>query len=101
MRLLEGGNVFKDQLGKPLTRRINQNEVGPTVQWLEQVTGLDLTSDLADDGLPAKWLGSTGRKPSSGDMDLAVDANQVNKETLEGILQKWAVQAKQDPKDFV
>lgn len=101
MRLLEGGNVFKDELGRPLTRRINQNEVMPTVKWLEQLTGLDLTSDLADDGLPAKWLGSTGRKSSSGDLDLAVDAREINKETLEGILQKYAEQIKQDPGSVV
>jgi len=55
--IFEGGNIFKQQDGTELTRRINQNEVAPTVNWLESITGLDLTKEKAKDGLPAKWLG--------------------------------------------
>jgi hypothetical protein len=97
----EGGNIFKQQDGTELTRRINQNEVAPTINWLESITGLDLTKEKAKDGLPAKWLGSTGRKSTSGDLDLAVNANEVSKAELESKLKSWATQNNLDPKDFV
>jgi hypothetical protein len=99
--ITEGGNIFKQQDGTELTRRINQNEVAPTINWLESITGLDLTKEKAKDGLPAKWLGSTGRKPTSGDLDLAVNANEVSKAELESKLKSWATQNNLDPKEFV
>ena len=71
MQLNEGGNIFKDADGRALTQRINQTDVKPTIAWLEQLTGLELQDNT---------LGSTGRKPTSGDLDLAVDANQITKE---------------------
>ena len=40
MKLLEGGNVFKDGDGNPLTGRINQSDVAQTVQWIETLTGI-------------------------------------------------------------
>ena len=101
MRLLEGGNVFKDADGKPVTQRINQTDIAPTVQWLEQLTGLDFTSDKDADGFPTKWLGSTGRKPSSGDLDLAVDANEISKDQLVAKLSQWATSHKQKPGDWI
>jgi len=35
MILNEGGNVFKDQDGKPTTQRIQQADVDPTLKWIE------------------------------------------------------------------
>ena len=93
MRLLEGGNVFKDADGKPLTGRINQSDVAATVQWLETLTGLEFPRE--------RWLGSTGRKPTSGDMDMAVDASEISKEQLAAKLTQWAVSHGQDPKAWV
>ena len=78
----EGGNVFKAVDSTPLTQRINQSDVMPTVNWLEQVTGLDFTSEIGDDGFPVKWLGTTGRKSSSGDLDLSVDESGLDKDAL-------------------
>jgi nucleotide-binding universal stress UspA family protein len=93
MILAEGGNVFKDDNGQPLTRRITQAEVMPTVQWLEKITGQDFTTEKSpEDGLPVRWLGTTGRKPTSGDLDLQVDVNDVTKEQLISKLQAWAQQ---------
>ena len=87
----EGGNVFKDAQGQPLTQRIKQAEVMPTVQWLESITGLDLTSKKDPrDGNPVKWLGSTGRKVDSGDLDLSVDATEMSKDQLTAVLSAWA-----------
>ena len=88
--LTEGGNVFKDAQGKILTRRINQAEIMPTVKWLQQVSGLDLTSDIdPKTSLPRQWLGSTGKKPTSGDLDLQVDANEISKDQLVDRLSQW------------
>ena len=72
-KLYEGGNVFKLANGSPATQRINKADVLPTVQWLEQLTGLNLVDNM---------LGTTGRKETSGDLDLAVDVNKVSKEVL-------------------
>ena len=93
MKLLEGGNVFKDADGNPLTGRINQSDVAATVQWLEQLTGLEFPRD--------RWLGSTGRKPTSGDLDMAVDTNEMSKADLAGRLQQWAAAHKLNPKEWI
>jgi hypothetical protein len=93
MKLLEGGNVFKDADGRPLTGRINQSDVPATVQWLETLTGLEFPRE--------RWLGSTGRKPTSGDMDMAVDASEMSKEQLAAKLTQWAVSHGEDPKSWV
>jgi hypothetical protein len=80
--LTEGGNIFKTADGTPLTQRISQSDVMSTVNWLEQATGLDFTSELGDDGYPVNWLGTTGRKSSSGDLDLSVDESGLDKDSL-------------------
>ena len=99
MRLLfEGGNVFKDKDGKPLTQRINQSDVPATVMWLEQLTGLDFTSDIdPETNKPRRWLGSTGKATTSGDLDLAVDLNEISKEQLAAKLTQWAQSHDEDP----
>lgn len=102
MNIFEGGNVFKDKLGVPLTRRIKQAEIPGTIKWLESVTGLDLHG--ADDpatGYPIKWLGSTGKKPDSGDLDLAVELANTTKPELKSHLDNYVTKQKQDPRDFV
>jgi hypothetical protein len=73
MKLAEGGNVFKNQDGSEATQRIARDNVVPTVQWLEQLTGLNLVDNM---------LGTTGKKESSGDLDLAVDVTKVSKDVL-------------------
>ena len=88
-KLLEGGNVFKGADKQPLTQRIATADVESTVDYIEKITGLDFTKEKdLDDKKPVKWLGTTGRKEdpdgtfernSSGDLDLSVDANEVNK----------------------
>ena len=74
-----GGNVFKAQDGQPSTQRINRDDVLPTVKWLENLTGLSLADNM---------LGTTGKKESSGDLDLSVDANIIDKDHLIGQLKK-------------
>lgn len=92
MQLKEGGNVFKDAQGVPVTQRINLADIKPTVSWLEKVSGLPLLDNM---------LGSTGLKSSSGDLDLAVDANAVTKDQLYATLSNFVTKNKQDPKDWV
>ena len=90
--LTEGGNEFKDAEGKPVTQRINQTDVKPTVAWLEQLTGLELLNNM---------LGSTGKTPTSGDLDLAVDANKIDKGQFRAKLEQWATSHGLDPKEWV
>lgn len=91
--ITEGGNVFKDGDGNPLTQRINQTDVKTTIAWLEQLLpGLDLQNNT---------LGTTGLKPTSGDLDIAIDAAQTTKDQLATALSNWATSHKQDPKNWV
>jgi hypothetical protein len=92
MRIDEGGNVFKDEQGQPLTQRINLADIRPTVAWLETITDLPLLDNM---------LGSTGLKPTSGDLDLAIDSNQVNKEEFFNRLTAMIQQRGEDPRRWV
>ena len=93
MRLTEGGNVFKDEQGAPLTQRINQQDVAATIQWIERVTGIEFPQE--------RWLGSTGRKATSGDLDLAVDTSEISKEELAQRLTAFVQKNGQDPRTWV
>jgi len=90
--IVEGGNVFKDAEGQPRTKRINLLDIAPTIQWLEAVTGLPLSDNM---------LGSTGLKPSSGDLDLAVDSKKTNKEDLVKLLSDYVTRHGEDPRNWV
>jgi hypothetical protein len=93
MYLKEGGNVFKDAQGQPLTQRINQADVAATIDYIQSIVGLDFP--------PERWLGSTGRKPTSGDLDLGVDLNEVTKDELANRLTQFVQNQDLDPKDWV
>lgn len=91
--LKEGGNIFKDpQTKEPLTQRINKADVLPTLQWLEQITGLPHGDFM---------LGSTGRKETSGDLDIAVNEKDVTKEELVQKLAAWCTANGKDPKAWI
>jgi hypothetical protein len=92
--LNEGGNVFKGEDGTPVTQRINRDDVDPTLDWLEKVTGIPHREFK---------LGTTGIKSSSGDMDIAVDQNSVDKTELAKRLVTWVKQnhPEDDPKKWV
>ena len=92
MKLNEGGNVFKDADGNPRTQRIDLADIKPTVAWLEKITGLSLLDNM---------LGSTGLKPTSGDLDLAVDSTKVDKEQFFQKLSSMIQQRGEDPRDWV
>lgn len=90
--LLEGGNIFKDEAGTILTKRIARADVMPTIQWLETVTGLELTDHL---------LGTTGKKETSGDLDIAIDANEVDKNEFAAKLGEYISKQGGDPKQWI
>lgn len=93
MKIFEGGNVFRDADGRPVTQRINQTDVKSTLAWLEElVPGLDLQSNT---------LGSTGIKATSGDLDIAVDSGQVTKEQMVAQLTRWAQSHGFRPEEWV
>jgi hypothetical protein len=92
-KLLEGGNVFKDKQGQPLTQRINQADVPATIAYLENILGIEFPEE--------RWLGSTGRKPTSGDLDLAVDLSKVSKDQLASALQQIVTSQGLDPREWV
>lgn len=76
-----GGNVFKDLVtGESLTKRINRIDVAATLKTIEYTTKLNLLDNM---------LGSTGVAETSGDLDVAVDSNEITKEQLTDILTKW------------
>lgn len=90
--LQEGGEVFKDAQGNPRTQRIALRDIPATITWLEKVTQLPLKDHV---------LGSVGKKQSSGDIDVAVDQNQISKDELVSRLSAWAQSHNADPKDYV
>jgi hypothetical protein len=92
-KLLEGGNVFKDKQGQPLTQRINQADVPATIAYIENILGIEFPTE--------RWLGSTGRKPTSGDLDLGVDLNEIDKDQLASALQKIVTSQGLDPREWV
>ena len=93
MNVFEGGNVFKDANGRALTQRINQTDVKSTLAWLEElVPGLDLQNNT---------LGSTGIKDTSGDLDIAVDSQQVSKEQMIAQLTSWAHSQGLKPEEWI
>lgn len=98
--LFEGGNVFKDADKKPLTQRIARAQIPATIEYLEKITKVDFTLDKDEEGVPIKWLGTTGRKDDSGDLDLSVDANEIDKkefaQMLAGIFGKESVKLSGD-----
>jgi hypothetical protein len=87
-----GGNVFKNKDGQAATQRINQTDVKTTLSWLEQMLDIDLQNNT---------LGSTGLKPTSGDMDVAVDIEQISPDQLAAELTQWCASHKLDPKEYI
>ena len=92
--LNEGGNIFKDAEGGPATIRINKADVKPTLAWLEKITKLDHKNHM---------LGTTGVKDTSGDLDVAIDKDKVDKDELVALLHAWVVKnyPNEDPRQSV
>lgn len=94
MILNEGGNIFKNPDGQSATQRINKQDVDPTLAWLEKIVGVDLINNK---------LGTTGIKSTSGDLDVAIDAEKNQKPDIEKKLVAFVQQnyPQDDPKQWV
>jgi hypothetical protein len=89
--IFEGGNVFKDAKKQPLTTRINKENIKPSVAFVEKILGFRL------DG----YLGTTGKKESSGDIDISVDESKHDKKDVANKLKQWAKEQGQAPGEWV
>lgn len=90
--IAEGGNIFKDKDGQITTRDIDKVDVAPTLNWLEKLTRLPIRGNT---------IGSVGKKPTSGDIDIAVDAELVGKDDLMAKLSQWVGKQPGQPKDWL
>jgi hypothetical protein len=86
--ITEGGNVFKNHP----TQRIMLQDIGPTVDFLSNIVGINLMKNL---------LGSTGKKESSGDLDIAINALKMTKNQLTSKLTEWCESRRFNPKDYI
>lgn len=86
--LTEGGNVFKNHP----TVRIMLADIEPTVNMLSSIVGINLMKNL---------LGSTGKKESSGDLDIAINLFKMSKDQLVEKLTNWCEERNLNPKDFI
>jgi len=68
MKLLEGGNAFSD------ISRIAKDDIARSLQPVQKVLGIDLG--------PSTYLGTTGKKADSGDIDIAVDVTKHDKKDI-------------------
>lgn len=91
--LTEGGNVFKNPDKTPATQRVNKEDVPDTIKFVEKILGHKFEKDT--------WLGSTGKAPTSGDIDLAIDVKDMSKADVVAKLQNWVESNKLDPKDWI
>lgn len=92
MLLKEGGNVFKNPDKSLATKRINREDVNNTLAWLEKITGLP-HNDFK--------LGTTGIADTSGDLDVAVNIDDVSKDEMVQRLSAWCKQNDKNPKEWI
>lgn len=90
-RLQEGGNVFKDANKTPVTQRISKGNIADSLKMIEEILGFKLDN----------WLGTTGKKDSSGDIDVAVDATKYDRKEIAKQLRTWAKSHGLNPKEWV
>lgn len=90
-KLFEGGNVFKDAKKQPVTTRIPTDNIAPSLAFVEKILGFKLDN----------WLGTTGKKDSSGDIDVSVDNSVHDKKEVANALRAWAKSNGLNPYEWV
>jgi hypothetical protein len=79
MKLLkENANMFKDNNGQIGTQRINQTDIKPTIDWLEQMIDLDLLDTVENNG-----------DSSLGKLELCIDSTKLSPDQLVAELTQW------------
>lgn len=77
-----GGNAFKNIN----SRRIKREEIVPTLKhFVQKINHPLITYDYVKDHI----MGSAGKQPDSGDLDIALDANLFSIDDLKSIGDKW------------
>jgi len=89
--LFEGGNVFKGADKQPVTTRIPKEYIEPSLSFVEEILGFKLDN----------WLGTTGKKATSGDMDVSVDSSVHDKKEVANKLKAWAKTNGYPPAEWV
>jgi len=90
-KLMEGGNVFKDANKVPVTTRIPKESIAASLSMVEEILGFKLD----------QWLGTTGKKATSGDIDVSVDSSKHDKKEVANKLRAWAKANGQVPGEWV
>lgn len=93
----EGGNIFKDENKVPVTQNINKADVDPTLKWLEKL----LKKYGVEVDLVNNKLGSTGLVATSGDLDIAINQNEISKDEMVEALTKFTTQKGLEPKEWI
>lgn len=65
--------MFKSPSGEVITKRINRQDIDPTLRSLEPFVKIPLVNNT---------IGSVGKKASSGDIDVLVDPHMITKDQL-------------------
>lgn len=86
--LKEGGGVFKNHP----TQRILLPDIEPTIKFLSDIVGFNLDKNL---------LGSTGKRDSSGDIDIAIPLSKMSKDDMVDKLTSWCAERNFNPKDYI
>ena len=86
--IVEGGNVFTVNP----TVRIQLANIKPTIDMLSNIVGINLNKNL---------LGSTGKRESSGDLDIAINLQKYTKDEITDLLIKWCEERNFVPKDYI
>ena len=90
--IMEGGNVFKDKNKTILTQRINKEDVNTTLRWLEKIVKIPLVNNK---------LGTTGKKATSGDLDIAVNETKISKDEIVQRLKDWCLKHELKPAQYI
>ena len=86
--IVEGGNVFKQNP----TTRIQLANIAPTVEMISSLLKINLSKNL---------LGSTGKRESSGDLDIAINNQKYTKDEIVSRLKAWCEERMLNPKDYI
>jgi len=89
--IFEGGNVFKDENKRSVTVRIPKEYIKPSLAPVEKVLGIKLD----------QWLGTTGKKETSGDVDVAIDSSKYDKKEIANKLRAWVKEQGLKPAEWV
>lgn len=84
--LKDGGGAFKNPLVSDKIRRIYRDEIVPTLHFVADTFTSEFGLDFQY--LQSNLMGSTGKQPDSGDIDVALDEDCYDSNTLRSLAEK-------------